>query len=543
MLQVIKESSETVCHRGPTHHRRPAPHLGRSAEDAVQLSRFLRWAPLIAALLGAGVQAGPTVETTQAAFAGVSETAAGGVSVMRFSGIRFAEPPTGDRRWRAPRPSVAKGAVDATEWPAACMQDERTVDWYAGVAASFGQGREVVVERPPVSEDCLFLNVWTPNAARSLPVMVWIHGGGNINGWSYEPNYLGRELAAQGVVAVSIQYRLGVFGFLAHPSLSQEQTPQSSGHYGILDQIEALRWIRREIGAFGGDPDSITLFGESAGAGDINYLLLSPLAKGLFQRAISQSGGWPADQRRTLAEAETDGERFLSAADISGIEGLREVPADDLLALAADHYQRGYDDPSVDGWLLPAPSAELLRTKAFAPVPVMFGTNGDEDRTLIRADQATAVDWRRALTRVRDGEGVERRLAGHPLAERMAALYAAAQFHCPSIHFADAFAAAGAPTYVYRFERVREGDHGLGAYHGAEIPYVFATHDPWLRTNADDQTLTRRMMAYWLNFARHGDPNGGGALPWPRWQPGGEAMILDRALSAGPLDLALCPLL
>ena len=491
----------------------------------------------------AAVQAVPTVETPQATYTGVSETAAGGVAVLRFSGIRFAEPPTGDWRWRAPRPFAAKGAIDATEWPAICMQDEGTVDWYADVAVAFGHDRQVVVERPPVSEDCLFLNVWTPNASAEepLPVMVWIHGGGNINGWSYEPNYLGHELAAQGVVVVSIQYRLGVFGFLAHPSLSREQTPHSSGHYGILDQIEALRWVRSQIGAFGGDPNNVTLFGESAGAGDINYLLLTPLAKGLFQRAISQSGGWPADQRRTLAEAEADGVDFLSSAGISGIDGLREVPAEDLLPLAEAHYERGYDDPSVDGWLLPKPSPELLRTKAFAPVPVMIGTNGDEDKTLIRAEQATEADWRAALARARDGEGVEKRLTGRPLAERMAALYAAAQFHCPSIRFADSFAVAGAPTYVYLFERVRGGDHGFGAYHGAEIPYVFDTHDPWLPTNADDEALTRRMMAYWLNFARSGDPNGGDAVSWPRWQPGGKAMILDWPLSAGPLDLSLCP--
>ena len=460
---------------------------------------------------------------------------------MRFSGIRFAEAPTGRWRWRAPRPSAATGTIDATEWPPACVQDEGTVEWYAGVAAAFGAHRQVVVERPPVSEDCLFLNVWTPILEGPLPVMVWIHGGGNVNGWSYEPNYLGRELAAQGAVVVSIQYRLGVFGFLAHPSLSQEGRPPSSGHYGILDQIEALKWIRRQIGAFGGDADNVTLFGESAGAGDINYLLLSPLAKGLFQRAVSQSGGWPADQRRTLTQAEADGVRFLSAAGIASIEALREVPPEQLLVMAERHYQRGYDDPSVDGWLLPVPPAELLRTRAFPRVPVIFGTNSDEHQTLMDADQATEADWRAALQRVRDAQGVEKRLTGRPLAERMAALYAAAQFHCPSMRFADAFAAVGAPTYVYRFARVRPGNHAFGAYHGAEIPYVFDTHDPWLPKNADDETLTRHMMAYWLNFARNGDPNGGDVPPWPRWRSGGSAMILDGTPAAQPLALELCP--
>ncbi|MCY3838722.1 MAG: carboxylesterase family protein [Gammaproteobacteria bacterium] len=259
-----------------------------------------------------------------------------GTEVLRFSGIRFAQAPIDDWRWREPRPAdpPTNGPVDATRWPPTCMQDEGNVDWYRGVAAAFGQPAEVAPTRPDAAEDCLFLNVWTPDVDGQMPVMVWIHGGANVNGWSYEPNYRGRELAALGAVVVSIQYRLGVFGFLAHPALSAESPNASSGNYGILDQIEALRWIQANIHRFGGDPGNVTVFGESAGAGDIAYLLLSPLARGLFHRAISQSGGWPADQRRTLADNETQGVDFLRRVKAAGIDELRRLPAEALLAAA-----------------------------------------------------------------------------------------------------------------------------------------------------------------------------------------------------------------
>lgn len=245
-------------------------------------------------------------------YTGMSVLARNGDEVLRFSGIRFADAPVGDWRWRKPRPvdrPPADVPMDATTWPPACVQDDGNVEWYQDVAAAFGQPREAAPKRPDTAEDCLFLNIWTPDERAQLPVMVWIHGGANVNGWSFEPNYRGRELAAMDAVVVSIQYRLGVFGFLAHPALSAESPHTSSGNYGILDQIEALRWIQANIAGFGGDPDNVTLFGESAGAGDIAYLLLSPLAEGLFHRAISQVVAGPqtnaARLRRTKPKAST----------------------------------------------------------------------------------------------------------------------------------------------------------------------------------------------------------------------------------------------
>ena len=496
---------------------------------------------LVFAAFTSAIAAGALGASEDARYSGTPVVASGGVEVMRFTGIRYAEAPVGDLRWRPPVAAQTTGPVDAKHWPPACVQDNGNVEWYQTVARAFGQPPEVVHTMPKVSEDCLLLNVWTPDRGGRLPVMVWIHGGGNTGGWSLEPNYHGHELAARGAVVVSIQYRLGVFGFLALPELSAESPHRSSGNYGILDQIEALRWIKRNIAAFGGDAGNVTLFGESAGAGDIAYLLLSPLADGLFHRAISQSGGWPARQRCTVADDEAKGTRFLDAAGIEGIAELRAVPAPALFEIAEVHFERGYDDPPVDGWLLPAPPAEMLASRAFTARPVVFGTNAHE--MLMYLEDATETDWQGALAEVPDRTGVEALLDGIPLRERLDSVQSAVQFQCPSLVLADGFARAGAPAFVYRFDRVRRGDHGIGAYHGAEIPYVFNLHDTWLPTEAADQALTGRMMGYWLNFAATGNPNHGDAPPWPRWTPGGEALILDREIRAESFDMQLCSLL
>ena len=477
-------------------------------------------------------------------YAGTPVLAKTGTEVLRFSGIRFAQAPVGDWRWREPRP-VADASygvpIDATKWPPACVQDQGNVEWYQGVAAAFGQPAEVAPSRPDVAEDCLFLNVWTPDVGGRLPVMVWIHGGANVNGWSYEPNYRGRELAAMGAVVVSIQYRLGVFGFLAHPALSAESPNASSGNYGIIDQIEALRWIRANIRRFGGDPGNVTLFGESAGAGDIAYLLLSPLARGLFHRAISQSGGWPADQRRTLAENEVQGVDFLRRANVAGIDELRRLPAESLLAAAEEHFKRDYDDPPVDGWLLPVPPADRLARKAFEPRPVMIGFNADE--MLMYVGTPTPERWQQALGELPNPGPVDGLLGELPIPQRLDELTSAAQFICPSIALANGFAAGGAPTYVYRFDRIRTGDHGIGAYHGAEIPYVFDTHDAWLPTDDIDRALTRRMMGYWQSFAATGDPNHDDAPVWPRWNANARILSLAEEVRSEEFDDRLCSLL
>ena len=515
---------------------------GRTAGAALVSAALVACAPPAGdATTGITVVPSPRVtpEGMTGTYVGTPVTTRAGATVLRFSGMRYAEPPVGEARWRAPRPARAVGETAATGWPPACMQDEGNIAWYRGVAERFGSTAEFSMRMPPADEDCLFLNVWTPDTGGRLPVMVWIHGGGNVNGWSHEPNYHGTELASRGVVVVSIQYRLGVFGFLAHPALGREAGHGSSGNYGVLDQIEALRWVRDHVAAFGGDPDNVTVFGESAGAGAVGYLLLAPQARGLFHRAISQSGGWPADRRKALAESEAEGERFLSSAGIGSIEELRSLPAERLLLLAAEHFTRSFDDPSVDGWLLPAPAPELLADERFAAVPTMFGGNAREDQAMIDPEGMTESAWRAAFATLPDPGAVQDRVAALPVADRLA-VFGAGMFHCPTLRFADAVAAAGVPTWVYRFARVRPGDHGLGAYHGAEIPYVFDTHDAWLPTDADDRALTRRMMDSWGNFARSGDPNGEALPAWPPWRAGGDVLILDRSVRVEPFDRSLC---
>ncbi|MBW2714613.1 MAG: carboxylesterase family protein, partial [Deltaproteobacteria bacterium] len=237
-----------------------------------------------------------------------------GDQMMVFRGVPYAAPPAGELRWRPPEPHVPRtGRQDASRFGSACPQLQGNPDWYRDVAEKFGRPGTEIADLTDIREDCLYLNVWTQNLAgdEPQPVMVWIHGGANVNGVAHEPNYLGYNLAKRDVVIVSINYRLGALGFLAHPALSAESERGVSGNYGLLDQIAALEWVRDNIASFGGDPDQVTVFGESAGAADIGTLIASPLSKGLFRRAIIQSGGYSIDYRKTVRDAEAVGEGFL----------------------------------------------------------------------------------------------------------------------------------------------------------------------------------------------------------------------------------------
>ncbi len=294
--------------------------------------------------------------------------------VASFRGIPYAQPPVGELRWQSPRPLGERPPVrQATQFAAACYQDSYNTDWYRKVGAAFGADPAHFSE-PRVSEDCLYLNVWTPRPADSArrPVMVWIHGGANRSGWSFEPNYLGESLAARGVVVVSIAYRVGVFGFFGHPQLD------GNANFGLQDQIAALQWVQDHIAAFGGDAGNVTVFGESAGAADIGYLMASPPARGLFRRAISQSGGYQLLERRTLADVESWG-RGLGAA-LPGhpdVAGLRRLDSATILAAANAALQDVDFGPAVDGAAVPAPLAGGSHLQD-APVDLLVGTNQDE---------------------------------------------------------------------------------------------------------------------------------------------------------------------
>ena len=429
--------------------------------------------------------------------------------VAQFSGIRFAT----SERWQAPKIEALQGEIDATEFAAICPQLNGNTTWYEQVAAAFGQPASVIPDRPVADEDCLFLNIWTPqpNKSAALPVMVWIHGGSNKNGYSYEPNYLGHQLAAQGVVVVSIAYRLGVFGFLAHP----EFTLPGSGNYGLLDQIAALSWIQTNISLFGGDPDNITLFGESAGAADIGYLSAAPAAQTLFHRAISQSGGWQVRRAAPIQTQSVLGKHFADAH--SGLAELYAMTTQKLTEAAAQHFTNHYWDPVVDGQTLPQALPILFENEAVARRPLLIGFNTDEG-LMYQPDEVTEAIWWTWLNShyPQRANQIESELAGQPLRARLNAVSTAGNYACPSRIWAD-YNAAGSSSYMYEFATARSQDHGLGAYHGAEIPYIFDTHDNWLPTTPWDIELTDSMTQYWVNFAKSGNPNGPSLPHWPNY--------------------------
>jgi len=424
------------------------------------------------------------------------------------------------------------------------------------VAKGFGHSPNVVPDLERISEDCLYLNVWSPARVDGelRPVMVWIHGGGNEDGYAHEPNYLGHNLARRGVVVVSIQYRLGVLGFLAHPALSAESERGVSGNYGILDQVAALRWVGRNIEAFGGDPRRITAFGESAGAADIGTLIASPLGSGLFRRAILQSGGYQLNSTQTLRDEEAVGIRLMEALRIEespdALRRMRALPWRGLADAAQNAPPDHYWDAVVDGWLLPKPAASIFRSGEHNPVDFLIGSNANEWFMYI-SDPVTEADLQKALgsyalkaDRLEAHSVLE---TTHPggLKARVDRLIGSADFHCPSLAMARAMRHLTDRVFVYRFSRVRPGGAKLLAYHGAEIPYVFDTADEWLPGDAVDRALTDALLAYWARFADSGDPNGEQLPDWPTFHPELEdhQILGDEVRSARGLDRELCRIL
>jgi para-nitrobenzyl esterase len=428
------------------------------------------------------------------------------------------------------------GTIDATHYGAACPQTEATVAWYRRLALAMGSDGDVVPPGPATSENCLFLNVWTPAikpaGGKRLPVMVWIHGGSNTSGYSQEADYRGARLAARGVVVVTLNYRLGALGFFAHPAVPDV----SAGRQGLSDQITALRWVRDHIAAFGGDAARVTLFGESAGGTDIAALMHMPVAKGLFARAIIESGYLRADGLATPAAAQKATADLFAHDETAAT--LAQRSAADLVHVQAERGKGRFVAPLV-------PPAPAFR------VPLLIGTNADEFRLYLPADPATRgageASTLLGMARAGDAAHLLQRLSTDP-ATRADLLASAPIFHCPAVAMAGATVANGLGAWVYRFDRVRPGNHGFGAYHGAEIPYVFGTGAAWLPAEAADHALSDTMMRYWINFARKGDPNGPGLPPWPRWghaitDPAAAPMMhFGAAVQMAPApDLALCP--
>jgi para-nitrobenzyl esterase len=469
--------------------------------------------------------------------------------VRVFKGVPYAAPPVGPLRWKTPRPAASwTGVRKADAFGAQCMQPAVFAD--------------IVFERP-ASEDCLYLNLWTPagDASARLPVMVWIHGGGYQAGASHEPRHDGVRLARNGVILVTINYRLGVFGFFAHPALSKEEQSGSSGNYGVLDMIAALQWIRDNVAAFGGDPGNVTIFGESAGSFAVSALMAAPAAQGLFHKAIGESGAHfgPSLAAPTRQASEANGEKFATALGATTPEALRAKSADDVLATVAKW--QPWFSPSIDGVVLREPVADTFAAGRQAKVPLLAGWNADESRggEVLAAERPTAASFV-AQTRKRFGPAADALLAVYPASTDAEALESAASLASDLFigystwKWIEAHQATGnAPIYRYRFSRkipivpgqVRNGRpvtaEDIGARHAGEIEYVFGTLDTvkGVTWTPADRTLSEAIGRYWTNFARTGDPNGNGLPAWPRLGPGPAGPIQDMGPRLVDLDTTI----
>ncbi|KUR79407.1 carboxylesterase/lipase family protein [Novosphingobium sp. FSW06-99] len=437
-----------------------------------------------------------------------------------FRGVPYAQPPVGALRWQAPvaLPRWA-GLRDATQFGPAAFQPGATLS-------------SVYATPPmPMSEDCLSLNIWAPRDAVDAPVFVWIHGGALWNGSSREAMYDGSHLAEQGLVVVSINYRLGVLGWLAHPELGAETGEGLSGNYGLLDQIAALRWVRDNIGAFGGDPAKVTIAGESAGALSVVYLMASPLARGLFARAIVQSAYMittPAlhEDRHGLRSGEASGVDLARALGAADIAALRSMPADVLTrAASAAHYA---PFGVIDGHILPDQLVALFDRGEQAPVPILAGYNSGEIRSLrmlapaVPGD-ATAYDH---AIRAAYGDLADAFLRLYPATDMAEAVLAATRdglYGWTAERLVRHQHAMGCAAYLYHFDHGYEPAiaQGLHAFHASEIPYVMGTFDgtppnwPRVPVTPRETALSQAMMAYWTAFARDGHPRAANRPAWP----------------------------
>ena len=443
-------------------------------------------------------------------------------SIAVFRGVPFAEPPVGDLRWRAPQPLASKmSRRDATQFAPACMQSMRILDWYRYTAETFGGSADYYPDLE-TDEDCLYLNVWTPTlqSDAKLPVMVYIHGGSNKSGWSFEPNYAGDALASRGVVVISITYRVGVFGFVSHPDLNPDE---AMANFGLWDVVAALRWVQRNAASFGGDPDRVTLFAESSGAQDALALVVAEPGRDLFHRMILQStAGYGIERMSSLSDEMSRGSelgRVMGFSDSESLAQLRKVPAGTLLQTYEATFPAYYHSPAIDGQLLDASTWSRIQSGDFHDVPMLAGTNRDEWLEYIHKNAAQEEVLQAAANLQRmDGDKALAQVQSEPDPRRaMDRLITAEAYVCPAQYTALRFSAEGPGAWLYYFTRVREDIGGsiFGAYHGAELPYVFDTHDSYMQTTDTDVALTEAIMTYWTQFAATGNPNSDHVPHWP----------------------------
>ncbi len=471
--------------------------------------------------------------------------------VRRFVGIRYAKPPLGDLRFAPPAALEPwSGTRDATEFGAACYQDDSE--------------SRFVWRRGPLrkSEDCLFLNVWTAasSATDGLPVMVWFHGGSHTSGAAHDKIFDGQTLARQGVVLVSVNYRLGAFGFLAHPAFAAESAQGAAGNYGLLDKLAALRWVQENIAAFGGDPNNVTIFGQSAGSMSVCALMASAQSRGLFHKAIGQSAACLSPPRNP-DEDSTGQSQALSLAQTLGIKGTGERAARALRDLSVEELQQAATASGwasgekivVDGRVLTQPPWQTYAAGEQLAMPLLVGSMANEGHELIPLQQGLSAAAFEARLQRNFG----------PLAQPLLKLYAPEVAQSPALAqremLMDQFLTgamrswarcnrdAGAPSYLYFMRRatpvfalydpdnpsieLAAGPRSAGAYHSGDLAYVFGNTrlvgEHW---EAADHALSETMVRYWTNFARSGDPNGDGLPHWPRYDDAHATLVLDREI-------------
>jgi len=496
--------------------------------------------PLATLLALAGLSASPAAAQAivDAPAGQVSGTTSGTTRV--FKGIPYALPPIGERRWTAPAPMQRwQGMRRATGFGPACVQPTPK-------AASVYSPTTPL----PTSEDCLSLNIWSPRNAAKAPVLVWIHGGALLTGSSREDLYDGRRLAERGIVVVSINYRLGALGWMAHPGLSAEDPKGLSGNYGLLDQIAALRWVRDNVAAFGGDPGKVTVAGESAGALSVTYLMTAPPARGLFHRAIAQSAYMVTtpELKRTaygLPSGEAAGQAVAAALKAPDVAALRSLDAQRLTdgAAAAGFQPWGM----IDGAILPEQLVEAFDAGRQARVPVLAGFNQGEIRSLrvlAPPAPADAASYEAAI-RARYGDLSAAFLQLYPAAtyrESILATTRDALYGWTSERLARRQAERGQASYLYLFDHgyAAMDEAGLHAFHASELPYMFGTLDrtgplwPRIPDTRREVALSDAMVGYWASFAATGEPKARGASVWPRFEDARTVMHFSEGPNAAP---------
>jgi para-nitrobenzyl esterase len=507
----------------------------------------------LAALIGAQLFAG-IKEPIQVEGGQITGTPGWGWGVREYLGIPFAAPPVGNLRWRAPQPVVAwQGVRAADRYSPACMQSQ-----YSANSSSWNRG---LIN---TSEDCLYLNVWTPAASADerLPVLVWIYGGGGTHGSTAEPIYDGNAMAKKGVVVVSMNYRVNVFGWMAHPELTKESEHHSSGNYGSLDQLAGIKWVKANIAHFGGDPNKVTIWGESGGSRSVNFLAASPLLKGYARAAIAESHT-SFGRMATLTEAEATGVAFTKAAGKSSLAELRAMSAADLLEVFEKN-QAGLSGAIVDGWFLPEDIYTIYSKGKQNDIPLITGGTNDEGGNLGTGGTGGRGGMPDTLTKYREwakqnfGDQADKLLALYPAASDAEAAKAYHDVNRDINYaghrtWAKLQATTGkSPVFIYDFSQIPPHPQGNGnnpaaangAVHFSEVIYVFnnlrVKDYPWTDV---DRRVADKMATWWSNFAKNGTPNGPGIENWPVYNPKdefwlniGDPVRVERFNSAG-IDL------